>query len=51
VSSGWLSTDFGPSGVIGDPTQATAAYGRSRHEFSVRQAVASLVEIAAFRFR
>jgi creatinine amidohydrolase len=48
VSFGWLSNDFGPSGVIGDPTQATDAYGKSLYEFSVRQAVASLAEIAAF---
>ena len=51
VSFGWLSNDFGPSGVIGDPTQATEAYGKNLYEFSVRQAVASLAEIAAFRFQ
>jgi creatinine amidohydrolase len=49
VSFGWLSNDFGPSGVIGDPTQATAEYGRNLFEFSVEQAVGSLKEIAAFR--
>jgi creatinine amidohydrolase len=51
VSFGWLSNDFGPSGVIGDPTQASAAYGHSLYEFSVRQAVNSLAEIASFRPR
>jgi creatinine amidohydrolase len=48
VSFGWLSDDFGPSGVIGDPTQATVAYGKSLFEFSVEQAVATLREIATF---
>jgi creatinine amidohydrolase len=48
VSFGWLSNDFGPSGVIGDPTQATTAYGKSLFDFSVAQAVACLKEIAAF---
>jgi creatinine amidohydrolase len=48
VSFGWLSNDFGPSGVIGDPTQATAEYGKSLFDYSVNQAVASLHEIAAF---
>jgi creatinine amidohydrolase len=48
VSFGWLSNDFGPAGVIGDPTQATDAYGKSLFEHSVIQAVASLKEIAAF---
>ena len=48
VSFGWLSNDFGPSGVIGDPTQATSAYGKSLYDFSVNQAVESLKEIAAF---
>jgi creatinine amidohydrolase len=49
VSFGWLSNDFGPSGVIGDPTQATEAYGKSLFDHSVAQAVASLKEIATFR--
>lgn len=48
VTFGWLSNDFGPNGVIGDPTQATEAYGKSLYEFSVRQAVESLKEIAVF---
>jgi creatinine amidohydrolase len=48
VSFGWLSNDFGPSGVLGDPTQATPEYGKSLFEFSVAQAVASLAEINVF---
>jgi creatinine amidohydrolase/Fe(II)-dependent formamide hydrolase-like protein len=27
VPSGWLAKDFGPSGVIGDPSQASAEAG------------------------
>jgi creatinine amidohydrolase len=48
VSFGWLSNDFGPAGVVGDATQADAAYGELLFEHSVAQAVASLKEIAAF---
>ena len=48
VSFGWLSNDFGPAGVLGDPTQANAEYGALLFEASVAQAVASLAEIAAF---
>jgi creatinine amidohydrolase len=48
VSFGWLSNDFGPSGVLGDPTQSTQAYGKALFDDSVRQAVASLHEIAGF---
>ena len=49
VSFGWLSNDFGPSGVIGDPTQATAEAGALLFEESVAGSVAALHEIAAFR--
>ncbi|NUP73725.1 MAG: creatininase family protein [Sinomonas sp.] len=48
VSFGWLSNDFGTPGVVGDPTQATAEYGRVLWEASVEQAVASLREISRF---
>ncbi|GIG29230.1 creatininase family protein [Cellulomonas marina] len=48
VTFGWLSDDFGPAGVLGDPTQATAAYGARLYEASVALAVAALTEIAAF---
>jgi creatinine amidohydrolase len=51
VSFGWLSDDFGTPGVVGDPTQATPAYGSMLYEGSVRQAVASLKEIARFSHR
>lgn len=49
VSFGWLSNDFGPTGVVGDPTQASAEAGRAIFEASVAGSVAALHEIAAFR--
>jgi creatinine amidohydrolase len=48
VSFGWLSDDFGTPGVVGDPTQATTAFGAKLYDASVAQAVASLHEIARF---
>ena len=45
---GWLSNDFGPDGVIGDPTGATAAAGSVLFDASVRRAVDVLTEIATF---
>src|SRR3954467_5312321 len=35
VGFGWLSSDFGPSGVIGDPTAATAERGKTLFEGAV----------------
>lgn len=49
VSFGWLSDDFGPSGVIGDPTRANTADGAAIFEAAVSQATAALVEISHFR--
>jgi creatinine amidohydrolase len=49
VSFGWLSNDFGPSGVIGDPTTANLAHGEELLAASVAQGVAALEEIARFR--
>jgi creatinine amidohydrolase len=48
VSFGWLSNDFGPSGVIGDPTRATAEAGAILFEESVARSVEALHEIARF---
>lgn len=48
VAFGWVSNDFGPSGVIGDPTQATAEIGATLFEQLVADGVASLTEIASF---
>ena len=46
VAFGWTSSDFGPSGVIGDPTGATAARGRALVDASVRLLAEACAEIA-----
>jgi creatinine amidohydrolase len=48
VAFGWTSNDFGPSGVIGDPTAASAEWGSELLSRSVTQGVAELREIARF---
>lgn len=48
VTFGWLSNDFGDSGVIGDPTGATAEAGRRMFGEHVDFVSAALREIAAF---
>lgn len=48
VSFGWLSNDFGPDGVIGDPTQANAQWGAELVSRATAQGVAALAEIARF---
>jgi len=48
VSFGWLSDDFGPSGVVGDPTGSNAAAGATMFERSVTLAVEALEEISRF---
>jgi creatinine amidohydrolase len=48
VSFGWLSNDFGPTGVIGDPTGATAEWGAELFDRAVTDGVAALREIARF---
>ncbi|NQY58270.1 MAG: creatininase family protein [Ilumatobacteraceae bacterium] len=50
VQFGWLSNDFGPSGVIGDPTGATAEYGAELFAHSVSTIIDQLREILAFDF-
>jgi creatinine amidohydrolase len=50
VSFGWLSDDFGPDGLIGDPTGATAERGKELFEGSVRATGEALAEVAAFDF-
>jgi creatinine amidohydrolase len=50
ASFGWLSDDFGPSGVIGDATIATADRGKVAFEEGVRHLVDVLAEVAAFEF-
>ena len=49
VAFGWVSNDFGPSGVVGDPTTANVADGEALLAASVAQGVAALDEIARFR--
>ena len=49
VSFGWLSNDFGPSGVIGDPTGATASRGGELFDAAVGSLCEALGEIARFR--
>ncbi len=48
VSFGWQSNDFGPSGVIGDPTGATAEWGEELIRRTVVSGVEALHEIARF---
>ena len=50
VSFGWLSNDFGPSGVIGDPTEASAEHGQKLFEATVRALGEQLAEVKAFDF-
>jgi creatinine amidohydrolase len=45
VTFGWLSDDFGPTGVIGDPTGANAAAGARLVADALDFAVAALGEI------
>ncbi|WP_156758816.1 creatininase family protein [Microbacterium karelineae] len=49
VSFGWTSDDFGASGVIGDPTGATAEYGRILVDEGVAFVASALAETARFR--
>lgn len=49
VAFGWVSNDFGPAGVIGDPTLANAADGEALVAASIEHGVAALGEIARFR--
>jgi creatinine amidohydrolase len=50
VGFGWLSDDFGPDGVIGDPTQASAEHGAALFEAAVTAFSEALAEISAFDF-
>ena len=47
---GWLASDFGPSGVIGDPTRATADLGASLFAAMVQGLGEALGEVARFSF-
>jgi creatinine amidohydrolase len=50
VSFGWLSNDFHPDGIIGDPTAATAEHGKELFEGSVTSFCEALREISTFDF-
>ncbi|MBZ5738444.1 creatininase family protein [Nocardioides mangrovi] len=48
VAFGWLSDDFGPLGIVGDATTASADAGKRIFEHSTDEAVAALGEIDRF---
>jgi creatinine amidohydrolase len=48
VMFGWTSDDFGPTGVIGDPTGANAAYGAVMFDAGVQFVAEALHEIDGF---
>lgn len=50
VMFGWTSDDFGPDGVIGDPTGASAAHGAVLFERGVSFVTEALTEIDGFVF-
>jgi creatinine amidohydrolase len=50
VSFGWLSSDFGAHGVIGDPTAATADLGAELFEEAVINLVEAIGQIDRFQF-
>jgi creatinine amidohydrolase len=50
VAFGWLSSDLHPSGVIGDPTLASAELGARLVREMVAQLGEELAEVAAFEF-
>ncbi|MFM9226667.1 MAG: creatininase family protein, partial [Actinomycetota bacterium] len=50
VSFGWLSNDFCPEGVIGDPTTASAELGASMFESAVGSMCDAVREISRFDF-
>ena len=50
VSFGWTSQDVMPSGVIGDPTLASAGTGKALFEHSVERLGAAMAEVATFAF-
>ena len=49
VAFGWLSDDFGPLGIVGDATTASADAGKRIFEHSVGEAVSALAEVGHFQ--
>jgi creatinine amidohydrolase len=50
VSFGWLSNDFGPSGVIGDPIGSNAELGKRLFDSCVSTLGEALAEVQTFDF-
>ncbi|MGQ0847534.1 MAG: creatininase family protein [Actinomycetota bacterium] len=50
VVFGWTSDDFGPSGIVGDPSEATSARGKELFESAVSNLAEALGEVKAFEF-
>ena len=50
VTFGWLSNDFGPSGVLGDPTGANAEAGAKMFEQSMSFVIDAIEEISRFDY-
>ncbi|MBV9546366.1 MAG: creatininase family protein, partial [Chloroflexi bacterium] len=48
--AGWLANDFGPNGVIGDPTGATAELGADIFNGLVESLAETLAEVRRFEF-
>lgn len=49
VTFGWLAHDFGPTGMIGDPTVATAERGERSFQAAVDRLCEAFVEVKDFR--
>jgi creatinine amidohydrolase len=50
VSFGWTSADIDPSGVIGDPTLATAEWGKAAFEACVERLGEAMAEVCRFSY-
>jgi creatinine amidohydrolase len=50
VQFGWTSRDFGPDGLIGDPTGASPELGKELFKHSVAALADQLREISRFDF-
>ncbi|MEM7324236.1 MAG: creatininase family protein [Actinomycetota bacterium] len=51
VTFGWLASDFGDSGTIGDPTGADDVLGAALFKLAVEQLIEACGEIRNFRFQ
>ena len=49
VTFGWLAHDFGPTGLIGDPTAATAKRGEQGFNAAVDRLADAFREVKQFR--